>query len=347
MAVFTCAGCGAALTVPVRRVVLPAHARARYGNGPLDVLMEPGTYAIDPLPSGPPWRLWAEVDAAEAASHGVYAPTAVLSFGPAGAVAVAPGDVRGTEFIPDRLDGTCCGLSAGRGGPNLACARCGLPVATRVDDCGLWQAVWLAPGTVDIEHDAADGTSTPWEELLDQQPGLPPVEQPGHWSPLWQASLAVTLAHVVTASGGHPVAVAVGPTADVLRRALDALLPTGPTARILALAGPGLPEVAADIAVVPQHPQTGELWAPVRAPVAAPLSWEVWAYLAFHRERKPVPIPAQAFRDDPPPRMPFWTFRPSRSVFLDTLVRLPGVREPWLRAIYDRVNERWAGLPLW
>ncbi|MGW2043477.1 hypothetical protein ACWCO4_36290, partial [Streptomyces virginiae] len=24
-------------------------------------LMEPGTYAVDPLPTGPPWRVWDEV----------------------------------------------------------------------------------------------------------------------------------------------------------------------------------------------------------------------------------------------------------------------------------------------
>jgi hypothetical protein len=37
------------------------------------------------------------------------------------------------------------GRSGGGGGPNAACEACVLLVATRIDDCSLWQAVWLAP----------------------------------------------------------------------------------------------------------------------------------------------------------------------------------------------------------
>ncbi|WP_214323912.1 hypothetical protein [Nonomuraea sediminis] len=48
MTVFACAGCGAVLTVPLSRVVLPVHAHGRYGHDLLGVLMEPGTYAVDP-----------------------------------------------------------------------------------------------------------------------------------------------------------------------------------------------------------------------------------------------------------------------------------------------------------
>jgi len=147
MAGFMCANCGAALTVPVERVALPVHAHQKSGYGLLGVLMEPGTYAVKPGPFGPPWRPWAEVTAAQAEAAGVYAPVYALSEGPRGAVVVAPGDMCGTAFIPERSGGYCCGVD-GRDGPNLACSRCGRPVATRIDDCGHWQAVWLDPGAV-------------------------------------------------------------------------------------------------------------------------------------------------------------------------------------------------------
>jgi hypothetical protein len=68
-------------------------------------LMQSGTYAVNPEPSGLPWRLWAEVGADEAEARGVYAPVYSLSYGPRGAVAIAPGDLRGTVLIPERCDG--------------------------------------------------------------------------------------------------------------------------------------------------------------------------------------------------------------------------------------------------
>ncbi|MEU3268864.1 hypothetical protein [Streptomyces bacillaris] len=117
MFVFACAGCGAELTVPLSPAALPPHAHQKYGNGlQLGVLMEAGTFAVDP--DGAP-----------------------------GSVVLAPGDVRGTRLLPERAAGSCCGLD-GAEGPNMACATCGLPVASRIDDCSLWQAVWLAPGAV-------------------------------------------------------------------------------------------------------------------------------------------------------------------------------------------------------
>lgn len=105
MAVFGCAGCGAVLTAPVSRVALPVHAHLRYGHQFLPALMEPGTYAVNPEPFGPPRRPWAEVGPDEAEARGVYAPVPVLSYGPRGAVVIAPGDTRGTVLLPDRCDG--------------------------------------------------------------------------------------------------------------------------------------------------------------------------------------------------------------------------------------------------
>ncbi|MEV7198238.1 hypothetical protein AB0N81_41605 [Streptomyces sp. NPDC093510] len=47
-------------------------------------------------------------------------------------------------------------------------------------------------------------------------------------------------------------------------------------------------------------------------------------------------MPEGVCRDDPLPPHPMRLFAPDRQVFLDTPARLPAVREPWLRGIYDR-----------
>jgi len=316
MTVFACAGCGAVLTVPVSEVALPVHAHQVYGNGLLvGTLMEPGTFAVDP----------ARHDPARAKGSG-------------GTVVLAPGDVRGTEFVLGR-DGFCCGQD-GREGPNLRCARCGRPVATRVDDCSLWQATWLDPTAVRRVEDGTPPRIDDWATLLAHRSPVPAIDPSGGWDPMWTAAVATALAHLVAASGGAPVTVPDGLVADVFRRALDAFLPPGPRAKTLAVAGPGLPATA-DLLLVPRHPQTGAAWSPPDGAVAVPLAFDVWATLAAQRDRRPVPgagvIPAQAYRDEPPPPVPD-RFRPDGRVFLATLARLPELREPWLRAIYVRAD---------
>lgn len=47
---------------------------------------ESGTFAVDPEPSGPPWRAWEEIDADEAAARGIYAPVHALSNGTPGSI---------------------------------------------------------------------------------------------------------------------------------------------------------------------------------------------------------------------------------------------------------------------
>src|SRR5690349_8692424 len=96
MTVFGCRRCEATLTVPVSRVALPVHADQKYGNGPgsLPPALEPGTFAVNPLPSGPPWRRWTELAAGEAERLGWYAPRYSISTGPVGRVLLAPGDIR-------------------------------------------------------------------------------------------------------------------------------------------------------------------------------------------------------------------------------------------------------------
>ncbi|MCH0539809.1 hypothetical protein I3F58_09575 [Streptomyces sp. MUM 203J] len=343
---FACAACGAALTVPVSRVAVPAHARQRYGHGLLPGLMEAGTYAVETEPYGPPWRRWDEVGAEEAAAQGVFAPVPALSYGPSGSIVLAPGDTRDTVVIPDRTDGLCCGTD-GRDGPNLACEGCGEPVATLVDDCGHWQAVRFVPHAVHRLPGGARAARLAWEDLAEQWPATPPVEQQGYWSPQWEAAVGAALAHVLAASAGVPVAVPDGLLTDTFGRALRRLLPSGPQERRLGLSGPGLPlpDPAPDIALVPRHPQTGEVWQPPAGDlVAVPLYAEVWLHLAFARERSLLPVtggmPAGELRDDPLPPRPWELFRPDRQVFADTLVRLPAVRLPWLREIYDRFRDR-------
>ncbi|MEU8381975.1 hypothetical protein [Streptosporangium sp. NPDC048865] len=347
MIVFTCAGCDAWLTSPVSQVALPVHAHQRYGHELLPALMEPGTYAVDPEPSGPPWRRWEEIGAEEAEACGVYAPVFAVSYGPPGAVAVALGDVRGTVLIRERCDGVCCGLD-GRNGPNLACARCGRAVATLVDDCSYWQVVWLDPRAVrSLDVDAPARRVLGWEELR-EQPQRPPVDPVGVWSPVWEAAISVGLAHVLAASGGARVVVPDGPVADAFRPALDALLPAGPPTRSLVLAGPGLPATVTDIALVPRHPQSGKIWSS-GTEAAVPLTADVWTYMAFSRNRRLRPasrgLPEGVYRDDPPPPPPSGPFRLDRELFLDALVRLPEVRRPWLRAVHDDVRDRRPDLP--
>ncbi|GAA1021395.1 hypothetical protein Aple_060440 [Acrocarpospora pleiomorpha] len=347
MTEFACAECGAVLTVQLSQVALPAHAHQRYGHDLLPVLLESGTYAVEPEPDGPPWRPWDEVGAEEAEARGVYAPVCSLSYGASGRVGVAPGDVRGTVLIPERCDGYCCGLDGGDG-PNLACARCGRAVATRIDDCSYWQVVWLDPRAVrPVTVDGPARRVLSWEALLEEQPETPPVQPIREWkpmwtwSPVWEAAVAVTLAHLLAASGGVRVVVPNGPVADAFRPVLDILLPPGPPAKSLALAGPGLPAPTTDIALVPRHPQTGEAW-PSSATVAVPLEANVWMHLAFNRNRPLIPatggLPDGVYRDDPPPPLPVGSFGPDRDIFLTTLARLPEVRQPWLRTIYDQVD---------
>jgi hypothetical protein len=359
--IFVCAGCGARLTVPLSQVVLPAHAHQKYGNGvQLPVLMESGTFAVDPNRLGPPWRRWDETDPEEAAARDIHAPSFSWSDDTPGTVVIAPGDTRGAVLIPEKAGGYCCGLDWGEG-PNMACEACGLPVASRIDDCSLWQAVWLAPDAVRrLPVDNAAPTTLSWAELLVEGKRTPPYEPitrwssllgSGHrwsWSPQWEAAAGRALAYLLAASNGQPVTVPHGLTAEVFQRALDALLPGGRPARHAVLAGPGLsgPDADADILLVPIHPQTGETWGPAGRPASAypvPLPFGVWMWLAFPEPHLRLPasgtMPDGVLRDDPPVPRPHQLFQVDQGIFQHTLIQLPAARSPRLRELLENLTQ--------
>ncbi|MCF2530711.1 hypothetical protein [Yinghuangia soli] len=227
------------LTVDVDEVVLPVYAGHLYGNGVLlPPLLGPGTFAADPA---------------------------------SGTVVIPPGAVAGAVFIPERAGGFCCGLD-GRDGPNLACAGCGQPVATRVDDCSLWQEVRFEPDAVRHVRTARDspadagGASLHWSSVadpnVDDLPGPAWHAEPGAWCPRWELSAGAVLAHVVAAAEGRPVGVPDGLLTTMLVPALRNLVPGSgsvpATPAAPAMPGaPGLrgPDVRADAPVeVPSAP---------------------------------------------------------------------------------------------
>jgi hypothetical protein len=325
--------------------------------------MESGTFAVEPEPWGPPWRRWEDIHPAEATARGVYAPVYALSDGAPGAIVIAPGDASGTVLIPDeRGGGYCCGLD-GTDGPNVACVECALPVASRIDDCSLWQAMWLAPNAVRrLPVGGAVAAPLSWSELMAEGKATPPFEPIAtwgsrmaagrwshywwSWSPQWEAAAGQALAHLLAASEGHPVLVPDGLVGQVFQHALDTLLPTGRQTRYAALAGPGLPAPGREVSIifVPSHPQTGETWAPADPPpYLVSLPFGVWLGLAFPEPDVPVPasgaLPADALLDDYdlPALRPRHLFRADAEVLRQTLVRLPSVRSRWLRDILENL----------
>ena len=340
MTVFGCRTCGTALSVPVSRVALPVHAHQKYGNGPgsLEPALEAGTFAVDPLPSGSPWRRWAELHVGEAEARGWYAPRVGLPAGPAGWVLLTPGDVRGAVIDPALASGyACCGLNGSE--PNMVCVTCGTAVAIRVDDCGLRHAVWLDPRTTRVVADEPGPHPVlDWTGLLDHRAGVAPSEPDGGWHPMWHAATGSALAHLLAASGGDPILIPDRRVAELFQPTLDRLVGpagTGP-GRTLVPAGPGLPAPDGDLALVPEHPQTGARW-PVAAPVKpVPLAWDAWRHLAFHRDPRPVGRSVPILPEALPALLPPFRLEPDGTTFLRVLARLPEVRQPWLRAIYDR-----------
>jgi hypothetical protein len=243
----------------------------------------------------------------------------------------------------------------------MACEACDLPVATRVDDCSLWQAVRLSSDAVHrVPVDGAHAKPLSWAELAAEGERTPPFEPVGtwggrsgsshywSWSPRWEAAAGQALAHLLVASQGQPLTVPDGLTAEVFQRALDALLPAGPPKRRAVLAGPGQPspDAGVDILLVPIHPQTGRTWPPADPTTSAylvPLPLGVWLWLVSPQPYLPVPasgrLPQDVLRDDPLPPFPNYLFRADPGTFQHTLVRLPAARSPWLRTILTNLAQ--------
>ncbi|MGI5337818.1 hypothetical protein ACQEVS_10655 [Streptomyces sp. CA-181903] len=217
----------------------------------------------------------------------------------------------------------------------------------------MWQALWFLVHAVrrrpaGTTRRADDGSSPPAE-----RPGIPSIPPTEGWDVRWEMAAGAALAHLLAASGGSPVSLPDGFLTDMFGRTLAALLPPralpGAPAKRAALAGPGLPAPGSDvdIVVVPRHPRTGEPSLPPgragKAPATVPLPADIWTYLAFPEDRRlvqaPGTLPVEILRDDPLPPRRLYLFRPYPDTFLDTLARLPAVRQPWLRAIYDRVRK--------
>ncbi|MFE4975664.1 hypothetical protein ACFRAR_26625 [Kitasatospora sp. NPDC056651] len=343
MDVFACVRCCTELTAPVSPVALPVHTHHGGWEELHPPLMESATYAVDPRPTGPPWRLWEEVGEEAAARQGVYAPVYSVSFGAQNRIVIAPGDSRSMVLIPEKCEGYCLGVD-GRAGPNLACEGCGRAVATRMDDCGLWQTVWLEPSAVVRRPSGLPAAPPPdWDDLLRAEHRVPPVEPDGSWSRRWEAAVGVALAHLVAATENRPVTLPAGPVAELLGHAVGRYLPDGPGARSVGLAGPGIRELLPrpDVLLVPRHPLTGAPWRPSDDEAAVvPLDSGVWAYIAHPGETSPMPstgvLPWGVLRDDYPlPPHPPYPLTAHRHAFRDTLVRLPAIRSPRLRRYHD------------
>ncbi|MFG3356372.1 hypothetical protein ACGF0B_01800 [Streptomyces griseofuscus] len=342
---FVWSGCGVELTAPMCRVALPVHTHHGGWEQLHPPLMEPATYAVEPIPTGPPWRWWQEIGADAAARQGVSAPVYSVSFGARNRIVIAPGDSRSMTLIPDKCEGYCQGVD-GRAGPDLACAGCGRAVVIRLDDCGMWQMVWLEPEAVVRRPSGLPAGPPPdWGDLERADHRVPPVEPDGSWSRRWEAALGVALAHLVAVTEDRPVDLPAGPVAELLGHAVGRYLPTGPRpgAWSLRLAGPGIhpPRPRPDVFLVTRHPLTGAPWRPPGdAGAVVPLDSGVWAYLAAPGEISPTPatgvLPKGVLRDDYPlPPRPWRPLTPHHQAFESTLVRLPAIRAPRLRRYMD------------
>ncbi|WP_405429812.1 hypothetical protein [Streptomyces anulatus] len=353
MFVFMCAGCGAELTTPLSQVSLPVHTRQQYGNGTqLPVLMESGTFAVDPDPWGGPWRTWDEIDPGEAEARGIYAPVHALSDSTTGASVIAPGDIRGTRLIPEKRGDACCGLD-GADGPNMACEACDLPVATRIDDCSLWQAVRLSSDAVHrVPVGSAHTTPLSWAELAakgEKAPPFGPIATWGgrlgsnhywSWSPQWEAAAGHALAQRLAASEGPAAA---GRRACVGTRPRPDHPGPSPAALGRQPAGLGMNRYEEDVDARVRAGLSRSSQTAAASAYLVPLPLEVWLWLVSPQPYLPVPasgrIPQDVLRDDPLPLLPHYLFRADRGTLQHTLVRLPAVRRPWLRTILDTLTE--------
>ncbi|MFJ8903350.1 hypothetical protein ACIRG8_31885 [Streptomyces sp. NPDC102359] len=160
MNVLLCVTCGTRLTEPGRRLdEMPGYPGRDGVPGPDGGRQGPpsvprGTYAVDPLPFGPPFRPadpGAEYDGVVPGGRWMSDERGFLvSEGPRGTYVLRPDDVVHTGPHPDsrRLSG-CCGLDGHRGA-NHVCG-CGAEVAIVCTDCSSGYETRPVPDAVRVE----------------------------------------------------------------------------------------------------------------------------------------------------------------------------------------------------
>ena len=155
---FRCAGCGAALSVPVRLVDMPIapHWSLLDHHHVNPTLLEPGTYAID---------------------DGEHGCDRVV-----GSFVLAPGDLRGVRFVHEQVSTGCWSLDGQR--PCMACEGCGSFVASRTDDCHVAQDARFLPDMVTREAcgEAPQGLPAPFTLVADWDESPPDTRRSG-WVP--------------------------------------------------------------------------------------------------------------------------------------------------------------------
>ncbi|WP_157520451.1 hypothetical protein [Herbidospora daliensis] len=202
------------------------------------------------------------------------------------------------------------------------------------------QVVWLFSRAV--RATGADEPALGWDELGGFDRDHSEIHEAA-----WSVMAGVVTARLLAASGGRRPVMPAG--MEILGDVLDALLPYGPGGRTVVAAGPGLAADGAGVALVPEHPQSGETWrGDVATAIAVP--YAMWRFLTFRNDARRLSAALTvraALLDDPAPtRVPRVT--PDLGAFVETLSTVPEVREPWLRAVYDRYTDRWRpSWPFW
>jgi hypothetical protein len=185
---------------------------------PRSLLMEAGTYAVDP--------------------HESYDFPDVR-----GTYLLAPGDVHGTRFVIENCGDGCIGFAPERGG-NLACAACGTMVGSRMDACGAWQFTRLLPvavrrirvGDAAVDPASCDLAQFAWQNTYRDTFGEGPGEsgEDPRADALWREAVIVCLvkatgkairgAHVDAGTGDHDLVVFVGAQSAALSLLAGVLL---------------------------------------------------------------------------------------------------------------------------
>ena len=172
-----------------------------FGHGIQPSQVEPGTYAVDPSPFGPPWE---EGDGDCSVLYRLFA-TGLTSCGPTGTYVPAPGEGRNTGLMTEVCEFGCWGL-LGLAGPNTACGGCGVAVASRTDDCDQWQELRFYPDAVTPVRVPDDLRTSrdpyPRDTSARYRLGTGPVDDPAGQAGAWSVVLHACAAKILARSDG-------------------------------------------------------------------------------------------------------------------------------------------------